>query len=179
MENIPNQETGLAPAVAGRQRVLCTGSRRGREQEGTGSGPGFPTAPASLRPRRSTASPAAALSPAAAELMARERSSTGTVRAAGACPHIHARSRACTCSAPTYRGYPAPWALLRLQGAAGPPPPLLVLSGAGRKPCSREVLPYFTLRLQCFCWKRKTQFPLLSNVLNELERSTLQLLNLS
>lgn len=119
MENIPNQETGLAPAIAGRQRVPCTGSRRGREQEGKGSGPGFPTAPASLRPRRSTASLAAALSPAAAELMARERSSMGTVRAAGACPHIRARSRACTCSAPTYRGYPAPWALLRLQGAAG------------------------------------------------------------
>lgn len=30
MENIPNQETGLAPAMAGRQRVPRTGSRRGR-----------------------------------------------------------------------------------------------------------------------------------------------------
>lgn len=30
MENIPNQETGLAPAIAGRQRVPRTGSRRGR-----------------------------------------------------------------------------------------------------------------------------------------------------
>lgn len=41
-------------------------------------------------------------------LTARERSSTGTVQAAGACPHIHARSRASMCSAPTYWGYPAP-----------------------------------------------------------------------
>lgn len=148
MENIPNQETGLAPAMAGRQRVPRTGSRRGRaygqgeEQHGHRAGSRcVPTHPCTQPCIHVQCSHVPGVP-----------SSRGT----------QLRGHCCGCRA-------------RLQGAAGPP--LLFLSGAGRKPCSREVLPYFTLRLQCCCWKGKTQFPLLSNVL--IERSTLQLPNLS